>query len=110
MNKAEENFRRAAAIRGKLAPGSKEQSESLAALAETLPRTGKLGPAAQFYEQALNALEGQTAQMGAAEQVRAEFRARHEQYYRDYVMMANMAADVWFTARGAKSPKYLIVC
>lgn len=85
LARAEEDYRRASAMRSELAPRSTEQAESLASLAGVVQRKGELDSAAQLYEQALNALEGQTAQLGAGEEVRADFRAQHEQYYRDYV-------------------------
>jgi CHAT domain-containing protein/Tfp pilus assembly protein PilF len=85
LGKAEDYCRQAVAIRSKLAPESKEQAESLASLARMVERKGELDLAAQLYEQALKALEGQTAQMGAAEEVRADFRAQHGKYYRGYI-------------------------
>jgi CHAT domain-containing protein/tetratricopeptide (TPR) repeat protein len=84
---AEEYYRRALAIREKRAPGSLMQAESLAALADLM--RGKQQPeiAAQFYEQTLVALEnqGQTARFGGSEENRAGFRAKHANYYTEYI-------------------------
>ncbi len=85
LGKAEEHYRRALVMRSELAPESKEQAESLASLAGVMQRKGDLNSAAQRYEQALNALEGQTGKLGGADEVREDFRAQHEQYYRDYI-------------------------
>jgi|SRR5579859_1763614 len=83
--KAEDYYRQALAVREKLAPQSKEHAETLAALAGIMRRKQQPEAAAQLFEQALNTLESQTAQLGGSEEVRAGFRAKRESYYKDYV-------------------------
>jgi CHAT domain-containing protein/tetratricopeptide (TPR) repeat protein len=85
LPKAEELHRRALAIREKLAPRSTIHAETLAALASVARRKGQPEAAASLYEQALNALEGQTARMGGGEDVRTGFRAKHADYYHEYI-------------------------
>src|SRR5581483_3380728 len=43
--------------------------------------------AAQLFEQALNVLENQTARLGGSAEIRADFRAKCESYYKDYIEM-----------------------
>ncbi len=83
--KAEEYYRHALAIREKLAPGSSLHAESLAAVASILRDQNQLDAAAQFFAQAVSALERQTARLGGSEEVRSGFRANHSDIYRDYV-------------------------
>jgi CHAT domain-containing protein/Tfp pilus assembly protein PilF len=84
LDKAAEYYRRALVIREKLAPGSTAHADTLAGLASIMRRRGQVETAASYYEQALNALESQTARLGGSNDTRAGFRARHENYYRDY--------------------------
>ncbi len=85
LAKAEDYYRRALAIREKLAPRSMSHAETLAALAGVARRIQKVESAAKLYEQALDALEGQTARLGGANDVRAAFRATHAAYYKEYI-------------------------
>jgi CHAT domain-containing protein/tetratricopeptide (TPR) repeat protein len=82
---AEEDYRRAEAIQEKLAPRSTSHAETLAALAGIMRKKQQLESGAQFYQQALQALESQTARLGGSEDVRSGFRARHADYYRNYI-------------------------
>jgi len=85
LPKAQEYYQRALAIWEKLSPGSADHAETLAALAEIKLREAQLDAAASFFEQALNALETQMARLGGGEETRYKFRARHADYYRDYI-------------------------
>jgi CHAT domain-containing protein/Tfp pilus assembly protein PilF len=81
----EEYYRRASTIREKLSPGSKDHAETLAALAKIMLRKGQLDAAAPLFDQALKALESQTAQLGGSEDTRSSFRAKYLSYYHDYI-------------------------
>jgi len=83
--KAEQYYRRATAIWEKLAPGSKDYAETLAALASILRDQQQPYAAAPLYEEALNALETQTAHLGGSDDARWDFRAQHAVYYKDYI-------------------------
>jgi len=82
---AEEQYRKALAMREKVVPNGADHSESLAALAGIMRIQRKPDDAAKLYQQALNALESQTARMGDSEQIRAGFRSKYANYYRDYI-------------------------
>ncbi|MBZ5526097.1 MAG: CHAT domain-containing protein, partial [Acidobacteriia bacterium] len=84
-DQAEKYFREAIAIREQLVPGSTEHAESLASLAMLLRKKGRPDEASKLFAQAIDALEGQTARLGGADEVRAGFRARHARYYKDYI-------------------------
>ncbi len=83
--KAEDYYRQARVIDETLAPASKEYAEVLADLAGIRLRKGELDLAAPLFEQALNALESQTAHLGGSEDVRSNFRAKYLTYYQDYI-------------------------
>ncbi len=85
LTKAEAHYRQALEIRQKLAPGTTLQADTLAALARTMQLSQRLDAAAQLFEQALNALESQTARLGGGQDIRSGFRAKFDVYYRDYV-------------------------
>jgi CHAT domain-containing protein/tetratricopeptide (TPR) repeat protein len=82
---AESYYRQAGAIEEKLAPESKAHAEVLASLAGIMLRKGQSDGAASLLDQALTALESQTAHLGGSEDVRSNFRAKYLGYYRDYV-------------------------
>ncbi|HEX7287584.1 MAG TPA: CHAT domain-containing protein [Candidatus Angelobacter sp.] len=90
VEEAESYFRRALAIREELSPGSARHAESLAAMAGIMRRKQQLDAAGKFYVQALNALESQTARLGGSNDARAGFRARHQNFYRDYAELLLM--------------------
>jgi CHAT domain-containing protein len=79
------NCQRALAIREKLAPGSIDHANTLAGLARIARREGQLDKATTYYQQSLDALESQAARLGGSTDVRAGFRAKHEDYYREYI-------------------------
>lgn len=82
---AEKFYRQALSIRAQLTPGSAKHAGTLASLARVLRRSGKLVEAADLFEQALQALESQTARLGGTEEARSVFRARHADYYSEYI-------------------------
>jgi CHAT domain-containing protein/tetratricopeptide (TPR) repeat protein len=82
---AEQLCRRAVHIFGQLSPMSADHAEALALLASLLRGQDQWDEAAQVYAQALHVLEGQTNRLGGSADVRAEFRARHQDYYREYI-------------------------
>ncbi len=85
LDAAEQSYRGALAIWERLAPGSADHADALAGLGSVLRQRSQFDAAAQYYAQALDALEGQTARLGGAADVRAGFRAKHENYYHEYI-------------------------
>jgi CHAT domain-containing protein/Tfp pilus assembly protein PilF len=85
LPRAEEYLRRSLAIWNNLAPGSADQAESLAGLASILRQRGQIEEAELLFQQALNALDGQTARLGGTADVRAGFRAKYASYYQGYI-------------------------
>jgi CHAT domain-containing protein/Tfp pilus assembly protein PilF len=85
LAKSEAYYQRALAIQEKLAPKGESHANTLAALAEIAQRQGLIEKAKSFYEQALDALEGQSARFGGSADDQAYFRAKHQNYYREYV-------------------------
>ena len=85
LSKAEEYYRHALAIQEKLASVSRYHAATLAALAGVMRQKQQPGAAAQLFDQALDALENQTARLGGADDERSGFRARYESYYKDYI-------------------------
>jgi len=85
VTKAEEHFRRALALREKLAPGSLSHAESLATLASVMRRRRRFDVAEILFQQSLDALDHQIAHLGGGEDVRAGYRARHANYYNEYI-------------------------
>jgi CHAT domain-containing protein/tetratricopeptide (TPR) repeat protein len=82
---AEQLCRRALRIFEQLSPLSADHAEALALLASMLRGQNQWDEAAQVYAQALDALEGQTSRLGGSADVRADYRARHQDYYREYI-------------------------
>jgi CHAT domain-containing protein/Tfp pilus assembly protein PilF len=85
FREAEQQYRQALALMDQLAPRSLDHAETSASLGATLRRQGHLEEAAESYRQALADLEYQTASVGAVEENQARHRARHADYYREYV-------------------------
>ena len=83
--RAEAYYRRALEIRQKLAPDSDASAETLAALARLKRDNGQQNAAGGLFQEALNALEGQTARLGGSSEVRSSFRASQAGYYAEYV-------------------------
>jgi CHAT domain-containing protein/Tfp pilus assembly protein PilF len=82
---AERNYLQALKIREKLSRASAAYAETLIALARVARSKQQWDSAEQRFREGFDALEGQTAQLGGSEGARAGFRARYEDYYKDYV-------------------------
>jgi CHAT domain-containing protein/Tfp pilus assembly protein PilF len=76
---------RALSFRQKFAPGSTEEAESLHSLGLLAHEAAQSELAADFFRQAIGALEAQTVRLGGAEDVRSGFAAEYAEYYRDYI-------------------------
>lgn len=85
LAKAEEYYRQGLAIWAELAPQHEHYADALASLAGIMMRKQQVGPATLLFEQAVNVLESQMGRLGGGEEVRADFRAQHAAYYRDYI-------------------------
>ena len=85
FGKAKDYYSKAVTMLAKLSPEGTDYAESLAGLADVARLEGDLGAAAPYYEDALKALEGQTVRLGGSSELRASFRARHENVYREYI-------------------------
>jgi CHAT domain-containing protein/Tfp pilus assembly protein PilF len=83
--RATEYYQRGRSLWEKLAPGSANYAESLAGLAQIARRQQRPEAVAQFYDQALDALESQNNHLGGSDDVRSGFRARYADYYKDYI-------------------------
>ncbi|HEY6307368.1 MAG TPA: CHAT domain-containing protein [Candidatus Angelobacter sp.] len=82
---AEKDYLLALNIRQRLSRSSAGSAETLMALAEVARRKQRWDVAGQRFQEALEALEGQTARLGGTEGIRASFRARYEDYYKGYI-------------------------
>ncbi|MGO8731187.1 MAG: CHAT domain-containing protein [Terriglobia bacterium] len=82
--KGEEYFRQALEIRKKLAPESADYAETLAALAGIMRDKQQAEEAERLYSQAIDVLESQVAHLGGSSDIRADFRAKHADYYSAY--------------------------
>lgn len=82
---AEADYRRALEIRERLSSEHTEYAESLASLASLLRRKGHIDDAAKLFAQALDALENQIAVLGGGEEISSNFRAKHVNYYKEYI-------------------------
>jgi CHAT domain-containing protein/Tfp pilus assembly protein PilF len=82
---AEKMYRQALALMEQVAPRSLDHAETLVSLAATLRGQKRLQEAAESYRQALDDLDYQTASVGAGEETQARYRAKHGDYYRQYV-------------------------
>ncbi|MGA2435424.1 MAG: tetratricopeptide repeat protein, partial [Bryobacteraceae bacterium] len=85
LAKAEEYGWEALPILKKLAPESTAYAEGLTTLAGILREKNQPDAAASLYQQGLDVLEKQTANLGGSDLVRSGFRAKHAEYYMDYV-------------------------
>jgi CHAT domain-containing protein len=83
--KAEQNYRDSLAIWDKIAPGSELRAEVLLALGGVLRREHRFRQAAGVYQTALTALETLDSHIGGGESGRADFRANHQNPYRELV-------------------------
>jgi CHAT domain-containing protein/Tfp pilus assembly protein PilF len=85
LNTAERYCREAVERWRKLAPENIYTAESLASLAEVMRDKQQLDNAAQLFNDALALLDKQITRLGGTSDVRAGFRARHANYYADYI-------------------------
>jgi CHAT domain-containing protein/Tfp pilus assembly protein PilF len=85
LPKAETYYRQELAIHEKIIPGSTSHAETMAALAGIMHKREQVDAAAQLYERALDTMESLTARIGGGREARLGFRARHANYYRDYI-------------------------
>jgi CHAT domain-containing protein/Tfp pilus assembly protein PilF len=83
-DKAEELYRRSIEVSEKIAP-TWDQFDAQAGLARAARHKQQSESAARAYQRALDILENQTVRLGGSDEVRAGFRARHNQFYREYV-------------------------
>jgi CHAT domain-containing protein/Tfp pilus assembly protein PilF len=106
LNEAEMFYRRSLAIREKLTPGSIYHAESLAKVGNALRLKRQPEAAIQAFDQALNALENQTARLGGAAGIRLGYRATYAAYYENYIELlmeenkAERAFEVLERSRG----------
>ena len=82
--KSQDYYNQSLDIRRKFAPESAVYAETLGALAEIMRDQGQADRASQFYAQAIDVLESQIDRLGGLSDVRAEFRAKHADYYSEY--------------------------
>ncbi|MCP4658250.1 MAG: CHAT domain-containing protein [bacterium] len=80
---AEPYLERALEIRERLAPGSFDLATTLNLLGTLSRGRGELHLAAQYLERSFESLETQVEKLGGSHDVKAGFRARAEDYYRD---------------------------
>jgi tetratricopeptide (TPR) repeat protein len=83
LDTAEMYFRQGLAIRQKLAPRSQEEAETFHNLGLVLLARGELGVAAISFTRAVDSSESQANRLGGTEEVRSDFRAKFNVYYRD---------------------------
>jgi len=84
LTDSEEYYRQALEIRKTLAPASAEHADSLAALAEIMRDKQQPAAALQLYAQAIDVLENQLTRLGGSSETRADYRAKHRDYYSEY--------------------------
>jgi CHAT domain-containing protein/tetratricopeptide (TPR) repeat protein len=85
LEEAKDYYHRALQLAEKIYPGSWEQAELLAGMADLLQQKGEHTLALEQYRIAVDALEGQMAKLGGGEAERSGFRAQHEVIYERYV-------------------------
>jgi CHAT domain-containing protein/Tfp pilus assembly protein PilF len=83
--RAEQMFQRALPILKQVSPGSYELATVLSSLARIALLKHDQESAENFYEQAISAIEAQTAQLGGSREIRTDYRGTQANYYRDYM-------------------------
>jgi CHAT domain-containing protein/Tfp pilus assembly protein PilF len=76
---------RALAIRERLAPGTIDEALTLQQLGRLYRRTRRADQAAQLFLRAVDALESQMGRLGGSQDLKATFRARFDEIYRDAI-------------------------
>jgi CHAT domain-containing protein/Tfp pilus assembly protein PilF len=84
LNLALDLFLQARAIHKRLAPGDNE-AQTLHQIGRVYRRMGRSAQAAQFFAQAVDALESDIEKLGGSQDLRAKFRAGREEIYRDAI-------------------------
>jgi len=84
LAKGEAYCRQALEIRKKLAPESADYAESLATLAGVMRDEQLTEEAVRLFAQAIDVFESQIAHLGGSSDIRADFRAKHADYYSAY--------------------------
>ena len=69
----------------RLRPGTIEEALALQQLGRLYHRTHRLDQAEHFLTRAVNALESQVGRLGGSQDLQANFRAGHEEIYRDAI-------------------------
>jgi CHAT domain-containing protein/Tfp pilus assembly protein PilF len=82
---AEAYYRQALQIRKNIAPQSIDYADLLATLAGLKRDQGQLDAAGELYSEALKVFESVTARLGGSGEVRSAFRAKHADYYGQYM-------------------------
>ena len=82
---AEPLFQQALTMSRTVFPASADQAEIYAGLARIARNKGSPLDAADYYSNALTALEAQATHLGGAPRFQAAYRANHLDYYRDYI-------------------------
>jgi CHAT domain-containing protein len=85
LSLALDHHQRAHVIYGRLAPGTIDEALALQQLGRLYHRTQRLDQAAQHLVQAIEALESQVGRLGGSQDLQANYRARHEEIYRDAI-------------------------
>ncbi|MCP4900988.1 MAG: CHAT domain-containing protein [bacterium] len=85
LDVAQGYFERALDVEARLAPEATRTAETLFSLAKVSRAADKLDAAVGYSRQALEVLERQIDHLGGSHDVRAEFRALHEQDYRRHI-------------------------
>ena len=84
---AEQVYRQALKIIEESNPGSIDLAAVLGDLAGVVYRQGRLGEAAEFYRQTLNALDKRSSYLGGVQEARSRFRAEYVGYYKEYMRL-----------------------
>lgn len=85
LREAEDYYNRALQLAEKVYPGSWEQAELLAGMADLLQHKGEPTLALRQYQLAVDALEGQMAKLGGSATERSGLRAQHDAIYKKYI-------------------------
>ncbi|HEX7285841.1 MAG TPA: CHAT domain-containing tetratricopeptide repeat protein [Candidatus Angelobacter sp.] len=81
---AGKNYENALQILNTVTPKRLEMASTLAALADIKRRTGELETAAEYFRRFLAVMDTQASRLGGSANARAGFRAKYEDYYREY--------------------------
>ena len=85
LSEAELIYQKAAQMVEASAPGTIYEADAFAGLGRIALARGQLSVACEYLGRALTSLELQAANLGALNTIRADYRAKHANYYRDYL-------------------------